>query len=220
MPESASFSMRNKPNYRRRRTVSILVLLLAGVVVVALLSRGGGGKPGSKENPVPTLAFVSKVKSVAQNKSPDAATTKANGDAVVKMITGYYQEAFVDPRRWGDGQFADLRELFAKEAQASFTQNVAALTIGEARTELKRVDPTGATLTVTVYYDAKNRATLAVAAAAFNAKGTLKASGPEVTIQQKATFYMQKQGASWIITDFDAEQHQDTPTPSPSPSAS
>jgi hypothetical protein len=211
--------MRNKPNYRRRRTVSILVLLVAAVVVVALLSRGGGG-PGSKENPVPTLAFVSKVNNVAQNKAPDAATAATNGDAVVKMITGYYQEAFVDPRKWGDGQFADLRELFAKEAQASFTKNVTALTIGEARTELKRVDPAGATLTVTVFYDAKNQATLAVAAAAFNARGTLKASGPVVTINQKATFYMQKQGGSWIITDFDAEQHQDTPTPSPSPSAS
>jgi ketosteroid isomerase-like protein len=211
--------MRNKPNYRRRRTVSVLVLLIAVVVVVALLSRGGGG-PGSKENPVPTLAFVSKINTVAQSKAPDAAAKQANGDAVVKMVTDFYQEAFVDPRKWGDGQFANLRELFAKDAQPSFAKNVAALTIGLARTQLKRVDPTAATLTVTVYYDTKSKATLAVAAASFNARGTLKDSGPAVTIKQKATFYMQKQGDSWIITDFDAEQTQDTPTPTPSPSAS
>jgi ketosteroid isomerase-like protein len=218
MPESASFSMRKKPNYRRRRTASILVLLVVVVVVVALLSRGGGG-PGSKENPVPTLAFVSKVVSVAQNKAPDEATKKANGDVVVKMVTDYYQKAFVDPREWGDGQFEDLKALFAEAAQPAFTKDVTALTIGEARTQLKRVDPTGATLTVTVYYDAKNQPTLAVAAAAFNARGTLKDTGPAVTIKQKATFYMAKQGDGWIITDFDAEQTQDTPTPSPTPSA-
>jgi hypothetical protein len=212
--------MRNKPNYRRRRTLSVLVLLVAAVVVVALLSRGGSDKPGSKENPVPTLAFVSKINSVAQGKAPDAATKQTNGDAVVKMVTDYYQAAFVDPRKWGDGTFGDLSALFTKAAQPAFASNITALTIGEARTELKRVDPTVATLTVTVYYDAKSQATLAVAAAAFNARGTLKASGPAVTIVQKATFYMQKQGDSWVITDFDAEQHQDTPTPSPSPSAS
>jgi len=219
MPESASFSMRKKPNYRRRRTVSILVLLVAAVVVVALLSRGDG-IGGSKEKPTATVAFVVQGRAVAQSKAPDAATKKANEDAVATMLNDYYQTAFVDPKKWGDGTFPDLQNLFVKEAKATFTKDIDALTIGTARTELKRVDPTVTSLTVTIYYDLKNRPTLAIATAAFTARGTLKQSGPALTIKQKATFYLEKSGKSWMITSYDAQQNQDTPTPSPSPSPS
>src|SRR6266542_2388857 len=130
MPESASFSVRKRPNYRRRRTIGALLLLGVAVIVVALLSRSNGG-PGSKSNPIPTVAFVSKVNSVSQSKSPDAAAKQANGSALVKVFNDYYQEAFVDPRQWGDGTFPDLRDLFVKEAQASFTKDINSLTIGE-----------------------------------------------------------------------------------------
>jgi hypothetical protein len=219
MPESASFSMRKKPNYRRRRTLAGVVLLLAAIVVVALLSRSTNG-PGSKSNPIPTLAFVAKVTTVAQASSPDSTTRKADGDAIVKMFTDYYQEAFVDPRKWGDGQFNDLKDMFAKDAQTSFTKDLESLTIGTLRTQLKRVDPASANLVVTVYYDAKQKPTYAVAAASFNAHGTLKQTGPRVTIKQKATFYLSKASGGWTITSYDSDQSQDTPKPSPTASPS
>jgi hypothetical protein len=219
MPESASFSMRKKPNYRRRRTVSILVLLVVVVVVVALLSRGGG-IGGNNEKPTPTVAFVVQGRAYAQKKAPDAATEKANEDAVAKMFNDYYQTAFVDPKKWGDGTFPDLQELFVKSAKTTFTKDIDALTIGKTRTELKRVDPTATNLTITIYYDAKNKPTLAVATASFTARGTLKQTGPALTIRQKATYYLEKSGEGWIITSYDAQQNQDTPTASPSPSAS
>jgi len=212
--------MRKKPNYRRRRTISALVLLIAAVIVVALLSRSTGG-PGSKGNPVPQLAFVAKVNAVSQASSPDTATRQAEAQKLQKMFTDFYQEAFVDPRKWGDGQFDDLKSLFGKDAQTSFTRDLTSLTIGQARTQLKRVDPRAANLVVTVYYDAKQRPTYAVVAAAFTGVGTLKSSGPRVTIRQKASFYLTKNGDTWTITAYDADQTQDTPSsPSPTPSSS
>ena len=218
MPTSPSFSVRPRPNYRRRRTVALFVLLGVAVIVVALLSRGGG--IGDGEAPIPTLEFVTKVGHVSQSKAADEGTKNAQAESIEKMLTDYYQEAFVDPEKWGDGTFENLKQLFADDVQASFTKDLAALTIGEGRNDLKRVDPSGATLAVTIYYDGKAQPVLAVAAATFDAAGTLKQSGPPVTIKQKATFYLQKSGDAWRITSYDADQSQVTPTPSPSPTAS
>jgi ABC-type transporter Mla subunit MlaD len=218
MPESASFSVRQRPNYRRRRTFTVLFLLVAAVVVIALLSRGGGG---GGDNPIAQVAFVAKQSVVNQGKAADRPTRKSEGDAIVKMFDDYYQTAFVDPDKWGDGKFEDLRDLFAESVRASFTKDLSSLTIGEGRLDLKRVDPTTQKLAVTVYYNNASKPTLAVAAATFNATGTLKKAGPKVFIKQKATFYLQKTGDSWTITAYDADQTQETPpSPSPSPSAS
>jgi len=212
--------MRKKPNYRRRRTFTALVLLVVAVIVVALLSRSTGG-PGSKGNPVPQLAFVAKVDSVSQASSPPSATRQAEAQSLQKMFTDFYEEAFVDPRKWGNGQFDDLKSMFAQSAQTSFTRDLTSLTIGQARTQLKRVDPKVANMVVTVYFDAKQKPTYAVVAATFSAVGTLKSSGPRVTIRQKATFYLTKSGGTWTITAYDADQTQDTPaSPSPTPSSS
>jgi hypothetical protein len=216
MPTSPSFSVRPRPNYRRRRTITLLVLLGIVVIVVALLSRSGN----EKEAPTPTLAFATKVAVVNQGKAPDAGVQQAESQAIEKMFNNYYQEAFVDPEKWGDGTFEDLKALFAEDAQTSFTKDIQSLTIGQGRNDFERVEPSSSDLVITLYYDAKSQPMFAVAAATFNAKGTLKKTGPAVTIKQKATFYLQKSGEKWVITAYDADQTQNTPTPSPSPSAS
>jgi hypothetical protein len=192
------------------------VLLGVAVIVVALLSRSGG----EKESPTPTLAFATKLAVVNQGKAPDAGATQTESQAIEKMFNDYYQEAFVDPEKWGDGKFEDLKDLFAEDAQASFTRDIQSLTIGQGRLDFKRVEPTASDLVITIYYDAKSAPAFAVAAATFNAKATLKKAGPAVTIRQKATFYLQRSGEKWVITAYDADQTQNTPTPSPSPSAS
>lgn len=216
MPTSPSFSVRPRPNYRRRRTIALLVLLGIVVIVVALLSRSGGG-PG--ESPTPTLAFATTVSHVSQGKAADTGAQQTQSQAIEKMFNDYYQEAFVDPEKWGDGRFEDLKGLFAEDAQASFTKDIQSLTIGQGRVDLKRVDPGASDLVITIYWDAKSQPTFAVAAATFNARGTLKKTGPAVTIAQNATYFLQKTGDEWKITAYDADETQNTPTPSPTPSA-
>ncbi|MGH2728814.1 MAG: hypothetical protein ACRDKS_17720, partial [Actinomycetota bacterium] len=137
MPESASFSVRPRPNYRRRRTFTVLGLLVVAVVVV-LLTRGGGGGPGDK--PIPTLEFVARTKHVFQGKAAPANVQQGEVEAITTMFSDFYQTAFVDPGKWGDGTFEDLAGMFADDVKASFTRDLPTLTIGEARTELERVD--------------------------------------------------------------------------------
>jgi hypothetical protein len=217
MPTSPSFSVRPRPNYRRRRTIVLLVLLVIVVIVAALLSRSGGG---GKDAATPQLAFVATANHVSQSKAPDDGTKRAQLDAIKTMFTTFYQDAFVDPEKWGEGTFEDLKKLFAEDAQASFTKDIQSLTIGQGRIDLERVEPRTANLAISVYYDGKSQPTFAVATATFVGRGTLKKTGPAVTINQKATFYLQKTGDDWTITAYDADQTQTTPTPSPTPTSS
>jgi hypothetical protein len=219
MPESASFSVR-RPNYRRRRTFTVLGVLGALVLVVVLLTRGGGPLGGPDEPPIPTLEFVAKARHVFQGKAAGASTQQGEVDNLTKMFSGFYQQAFVDPEAWGDGTFEDLAGLFVDDAKASFQRDLPALTIGQARTELKRVDLGPNSLAVSVYYDSKQKPTFAVASVAFEGRGTLKRSGPVVTIKQSATYYLQKVGSDWKITAYDTNETQTTPTPSPTASPS
>ncbi|MGH2726177.1 MAG: hypothetical protein ACRDKS_04290, partial [Actinomycetota bacterium] len=117
MPESASFSVR-RPNYRRRRTFTVLGLLAVVVLVIVLLSRGGG-PGGPDEPPIPTLQFVAKATHVFQGKAAGAGTQQSEADALTRMFDDFYQEAFVDPRKWGDGTFEDLADLFSDDAKPS-----------------------------------------------------------------------------------------------------
>jgi hypothetical protein len=136
------------------------------------------------------------------------------------MFSEYYQDAFVDPSKWGDGTFEGLADMFADDAKASFQRDLPALTIGEAREELERVDLGPNSLGVSVYYDSKQKPTFAVAAVQFEGHGTLKDAGPLVTIKQAATYYLQKVGSDWKITAYDTNETQTTPTPSPTASPS
>ena len=220
MPESASFSVRRKPNYRRRRTFAVLGLLVAVVIILLVLPRGGTGRPGGAKTP--QLAFARSLTIVGLKTPAEAAARLAPFDEITKMFTDFYQEAFVDPAKWGDGTFEDLKKLFAEEAQPAFTKELASLTIGEARTELKFVDPVpGSSLKISVFFDSKAAPMYATAAVNFGGRGTLKQKGPVLLIKQTASFYMQRAGETWVITSFDADQTQETPSsPSPSPSAS
>jgi hypothetical protein len=195
-----------------------LVLLTVAVLVAVLLSRAGG--PAKKKEPgTPKLTFTAALKDVAQGNAPDPGKSSGESSAIVKMFTDFYQTAFVDPKKWGDGKFEDLVKLFAKEVQPQATKDLPALTIGEARTELKRVDPMASTLNVTVYYDKDVNPQFAVATANFAGRGTLKQSGPPLNIAQSATFYLHKEGGDWVITAYDTNQNQEQQTPSPSPPA-
>ncbi|MEX2557506.1 MAG: hypothetical protein WEB06_17985 [Actinomycetota bacterium] len=219
MPESASFSVR-RPNYRRRRTFTVLGLLGASVVVVLLLTRGGGPLGGSDEPPIPKLEFAAQVKHVFQGKAAGASSQQGEIDGLTEMFNEYYQQAFVDPGAWGDGTFEDLAGLFVEEARASFQRDLPALTIGEARTELKRVDLGSNSFALSIYWDSKQKPTFAVASVQFEGRGILKRSGPAVTISQAATYYLQKVGSSWKISAYDTTETQTTPTPSPTASPS
>lgn len=194
----------------------MLGLIVVAIAAVLLLTRDGGG-PG--DAPIPTLEFVAKTKHVSQAKAAPANVQQGEVEAITTMFNDYYQTAFVDPGKWGDGTFEDLADLFAEDAKASFTRDLASLTIGEARTELRRVDLGPNFFGVTVYYDSKQNPTFAVTTVNFEGRGTLKQAGPAVTIKQSATYWLQKIDGDWKITSYDTNETQTTPTPTPTASA-
>jgi len=208
---------------RRRTRQQRLLRTGIGVVVIVVLAAlvanlvGGGKKKGPGESPIATVSFVASVKGETDGaKKPGNAAVRAEADLIVKMLNDWYQTAFVDPDRYGDGTFPDIAKHFATAARASFTKDIATLTIGDAREEVKRVDPTAQTAKLTVFFD-KGKALFAVAAVHFAASATMKKSNAyPLKIDQTMTLNLEKQGEGWVVTFYTANQKQDSVVPSPS----
>jgi hypothetical protein len=136
------------------------------------------------------------------------------------MLNDWYEQAFVDSDKFGDGTFPDIAKSFTGAAGTSFKKDLGMLTIGDARTEVKRVDPSTQTAKVTVYFNS-GKATYAIAAVHFAANATMKQSGAyPLKINQVVTYSFQKTGQGWVVTYYSGNQTQNSIVPSPSPSAS
>lgn len=203
---------------RRRAFVIGLGILTIGVVAGILLTRGGGIIK-KKEPPIPTLVFASSVEPVSGGgKTASQGKVQDESAAIVKIFSEWYQEAFVDPGKWGDGTFTDLAGHFTPDAKAAFNRDKAALTIAEARTELKRVDAPQGSVKVTVYFHDGNPQ-YAVADVIFKAVGTLKRKGAvPLHISQRATYFLRKAAGGWKIFSFKAREDQVQPSPTPTAS--
>lgn len=195
-----------------------LGIVTVGVLAGILLTRGGG-IVGKKDPPIPNLSFASSLESVAGGtKAASQDKAKDESAVIVKLFTDWYQEAFVDPGKWGDGAFTDLADRFTDDAKASFARDKGALTIAEARTELKRVDSPQGSVKVTIYFQ-DGAPQYAVADVSFKAVGTMKRKGAApLQITQRGSYFLRKVGGDWKVFSYKA--HQDQVQPSPSPTAS
>lgn len=85
--------------------------------------------------------------------------TRAVRDAIAEL----YSIAFVDPTRWGDGEFPGLPSLFAGAARERAERDLPRLTLGRAARTLDAVRPRPARLDVRFLTDPKGRPVVAVA---------------------------------------------------------
>jgi hypothetical protein len=213
LPQSPNARVR-----RRRAFVIALAIVTVGVLAGIVLTRGGG-IAGKKDLPTPQLVFASSVEPVSGgSKTAPQGKVKDESGAIVTLFTEWYQEAFVDPKKWGDGTFADLAGHFTADAKAAFNRDKAALTIAEARTELKRVDSPLGSVKVTVYFHDGNPQ-YAVADVTFKAVGTMKRKGvPPLQISQRGSYFLRKVDGGWKIFSFKAHEEQVQPSPTPTAS--
>ena len=189
--------------------------------VIANLVGGGKKKTNTPPPGVAQVSFTASLKGATNAKSPPPKNAvNAEGRTIVSMLTDWYEEAFVDTSRFGDGTFGDIAKNFTEPAKSQFTKNLDTLTIGPARTEVKRVDPSTQTVTVTVYFN-NGKPTYAIAQVHFTASATMKKSGSfPLKIDQSVTYDFQKQGSGWVVSYYAAKQTQNSVIPSPSATAS
>jgi hypothetical protein len=215
-----TFSRRKTRQQRLLRTgIGVVVI----VVVAALIANWAGGKKKTNTPPpgVAQVSFVASVKGFGDAKSPPArSAVNPEADNIVSILNDWYEQAFVDTTKFGDGTFPDMAKGFTDSAKVQFTKDLATLTIGDARTEVKRVDPSTQTAAVTVYF-AKGKPTYAIAVVHFVATATMKRSGAlPLKIDQIVTYDFQKTGGGWVVSYYSAKQSQKSILPSPSASAS
>jgi len=217
-----------QPTFSRRKTRQQRLLrtgigVVVVVVVAALIANLAGGKKKSNTPPpgVAQVKFVASVKGASDGKTlPAKSVVNAEAGKVVSMLNDWYEQAFVDTDRFGSGTFTDIAKNFTSTARAKFAQDLNTLTIGEARTEVKHVDPTTQTAIVTVYFS-NGKPTYAIAAVRFVANATMKSSNAyPLKIDQSVTYDFQKTGQGWVVSYYSAKQSQHSVVPSPSASAS
>lgn len=184
-------------------------LILAALALVAC----SGSSPGG--DAVVQLSFQESIDVVAASgEAPPAA--RDQGAAIVSMITDWYQMAFVDPAGWRDPEFPEVRRLFTGEAADKVVHEIEAVTIGDARDEVRSVRPDEATVKVTLHVDDDGRTDYAVADVSFQGTGRLKEDGVPLTIVQKAVYFLRLQDDGWRIFAYQARNDQaQNPEPSP-----
>lgn len=200
---------------RLRRTVLLAILGLgAAAFLVGRLT--GGGEP---EKPIAKVAFETSIRGEGAPK-PEKGAPETEAKAIEAMFNDFYQRAFVDPDSFSDERYPEVADHFQASARTAFEKDLATLTIGDAATEVERVDPTTATARIIVFFD-EGKATLASVGIRFRADATMKTEGPGLRINQRATFHLVREGDAWRIAYYeDASQTQTSiePTPSGSPS--
>jgi hypothetical protein len=211
---------RRKTRQQRLLRTGIGVVVI--IVVAALIaSLAGGKKKGAPPPGVAQVKFVATVKSATNSvKAIPPAAARVEADTIVSMLNDWYEQAFVDTSKFGDGTFGDIAKNFSSPARAQFAKDLSTLTIGDARTEVKHVDPSTQTVLVTIYYSG-DKPTYAIAAVHFVATATMKKSGAyPLKIDQSVTYDFQKTGSGWVVSYYSANQKQNSVVPSPSATAS
>lgn len=187
--------------FRLRGLPAILVLLVA--------SACSGGPQGSDS--VIQVSFTDAVSVVAvsgEEPAADPPGAQDEGRAIVALITDWYQKAFVDPAGWRDPAFPDVVGLFTGDARDRVRDEIASVTIGRARTEVRSVIPDAADVKVTLYYDGDGLPAYAIADVSFVATAALKARGNPLTISQKGTYFMRRVDDAWRIFSYQARNDQ------------
>lgn len=211
-------SRRRTRQQRLARTLFGLLLIVVVLVIVGKLA-GGGGK---KEEPTQKVSFVSTTTAETDSGLPDATQVKTESAHIVSMLNDWYDRAFVDPKLFGDGSFAEVRAHFGTEARVHFAKDLDSLTIGEAREQVSRVSIDNARVDVTVFFQNGKTPRFAVAAVTFAATAKLKEKKAlPLRIQQKATYHLERRpNGDWLVSYYKVHESQDSVRPSPSASTS
>lgn len=187
--------------------------LAACLILAAFAGAACSGSPAGSDKVV-QLSFQEMVDVVSSGEDEAPQEARDQAEAIVSLITDWYQMAFVDPAGWRDPKFPEVERLFTGEARTQVKREIASVTIGDARDEVRSVAPKDASVKVTVYVDEDGRTDYAVADVSFHGVGTLKEEGVPLDIVQKATYFFRLAEGGWRIFAYQARNdHAQNPPP-------
>ena len=210
-----SRSRRHTRSYRLART-GIAVAIV--VVVAAIIANLFGGK-AEKVLPIANVSFSATASGFGDARNPGASAVAKEKQAIVEVLNDWFQKGFVDPKDFAEGDFGAVKDHFSKEARAEFDKQVATLTIGDARAEVKRVDPTVQRANMSFFFEGGKTPRFATVRIVFSASATMKEEkAPALGIVVSGLFTFEKQGDEWRVKYWDkAKQTQNSVPPSAAP---
>lgn len=219
MREPTFSRSRRRARQQRLLRTGAGVVVLIGIAAVAVSLLGGGD--AADDLPTPDVSFAATFTGYGE-KDPAKPQVDEQGEAIVALLDGWYQRAFVNVEDFGDGTFPEVAALFDEAARTSFTEDIDALTIGEAAEEVARVEPDEATAAISIYFEDGAEPVYATAKVAFTATASMKDdSALPLKIDQEVTLFLTHADGTWLVsTWYDATQRQDSVQATPSPGAS
>jgi hypothetical protein len=199
----------------------------AGVVALAVIAwvlLRGGDVPLIGEGPSGPTSFefdlAGNVKVSSTSGTPPAQlgdVAQQAGDAVKQTMDELFFRAFVDQGSWGD--YADAFALFDDRAAARAEADTDVLTLGSAAgDEFEVVNPTSATVRISVLANGKDAPVTAVAKVEFLADA-MRTDGGTTEISSTGSFYLRPVDGTWRIFAYDVSR-DDTAAAAPSPTGS
>jgi hypothetical protein len=187
--------------------LGVLVLTTLGVALWAAFVREiptrDPREPGKVGHGVDFSLEISRVgvRTVADKLS--RARVDAAAEAVRTTVEDLYLGGFVDPERWGGGEFPDAFRGFDADALAVARKDLNALTLGAAAGRLEWVDPTRGRTSIVFLLDGRNQPVHAVAGVVFQATGHLR-DGGTVAITNGADLFLRPVDGEWRVYSYTA----------------
>jgi len=184
--------------------------------VIDAVTPGGGG-----DEPVPAFEFkLSKVEVVATAEDADSVALRPDAEAtaadVKPVLDEFFVNAFLDPNKWKDGDYADAFAVFSDAALPSAqTGGAETLTLGEnAGDTYEKVTPDKGSIRFDVLFDRESNAFSVAAHVRFYATAQTKES-TYVAIVSHGVLFLEDDGDGWHVTAYDMKRN-DHETEAPS----
>lgn len=178
-------------------------IALAGFGVAALFAIGqliGGDDTGSFGK-IDRVSFTGNDRGEGVPTKPSEETVQDAARRVRALLNSWYQEAFADPRRYGDGSFDDLARRFTGEAALGFVEDRETLTIGSFGPRIARIRVDEQIADVVVFTE-DSEILYATAQVTFAATARLKDAEHPVLISQSVDLVLENREGTWLITNY------------------